>query len=81
MQVEYWTGRGGSTLRLHHNEIKMKVKTRKKINKINKKEHDRLGSSNVVRTKHFGYGQKTGAANKGRSLSKEEIDLIMMGAK
>jgi len=58
----------------------MKAKTRKKINKINKKEQKRLGSSNVVRTKHFAYGQKTGAANKGRSLSKEEIDLIMMGA-
>jgi len=59
----------------------MKAKTRKKINKINKKEQKRLGSSNVVRTKHFAYGQKTGAANKGRSLSQEEIDLIMMGAK
>ena len=59
----------------------MKAKTRKKINKINKKEAKRLGSSNVVRTKHFAYGQNTGAANKGRSLSREEIDLIMMGAK
>lgn len=63
----------------YHNEIVMKAKTRKKLRKIDKKEHKRLGSSNVVRTKHFSQGQTTGPANKGRSLSREEIDLIMAG--
>ena len=54
---------------------------RKKLKKINKKESKRLGSSNVVRTRHFRNGQTFGAANKGRSLSQEEINEWMIKRK
>jgi len=54
---------------------------RKKLKKINKKESKRLGSSNVVRTSHFRNRQTFGAANKGRSLSQEEINEWMIKRK
>ena len=54
---------------------------RKKLKKINKRESKRLGSSNVVRTRHFKNGQTFGAANKGRSFSQEEINEWMIKRK
>ena len=53
---------------------KFPKKQQKKLKRIDNRENKRLGSSGVVRTKSFKYGQKTGKANAGRSLTEEEIE-------
>lgn len=52
--------------------MKTPKKIKKKLQKINKRERDRLGSSNVVRTKHFKYGQTLGKASEVRHITVEQ---------
>jgi hypothetical protein len=49
-----------------------KFKTKKKLNKIDGIERDRLGSSGVVNTRHFCTRQTFGPASKVRHISPEE---------
>ena len=45
---------------------------KKKLQKINTKEYERLGSSSVVNTKSFSTRQSFGAASEVRQISVEE---------
>ena len=50
-----------------------KTKIEKKLNMIDQNESGRLGSQNIVTTRHFITKQKMGAANKGRVWTQEEV--------
>jgi len=49
-----------------------KSKTKKKLNKINEKERNRLGSYGIVNTRNFKGRQSFGAASEVRHISPEE---------
>ena len=46
--------------------------TKRKLQKINTKEYERLGSSSIVNTKSFSTRQSFGAASEVRQISAEE---------